>query len=394
LTYVRTGCSLLFALLGAGACAHVEAPPGGPEDRTPPAILTTRPEPGSLVPGFEVPVVIEFAERISERSVDDAVTVSPRTSPAEVEAGRSEIRVSLRDGWEPGAIYHVGVSRNVQDLFNNRLAEPIRLVFSTGPDIPETLLTGTVIDRITGRPETEVRVEAIRTDSLVYAASIDSVGGFEIAQFPEGEYQVRAFRDLNRNRALDPFEARDTASVEVLIGQDAEVALRVVEPDSTAPVPGSASLAQGVIQVEFDDYLEPDQPIAADQVTIRDSTGAVVPIDTVAIGELLPIIPDTVAPDLPADTAPPPPAPPDPTAPPQPGVAGPPAPGVAPGDLPSRTLAIRLAADAELVPEAEYTVVIEGVENVVGLTGGGETTFTAPEQPPEEPPDQPGAAPL
>jgi hypothetical protein len=388
-TLSRTALPLCLTLLFLG-CAHVEPPPGGPDDTTPPEVLVTQPEAGSIVPGFSEPVVLQFAERISERSVDDAVTVSPRTSPVEVDPGRDQIRVSLRRGWEPGVIYHIGVSGAVQDLFNNRLAEPIRLVFSTGPEIPETSLSGTVIDRTTGRPEPDLRVEAIRSDSLVYAATTDSVGGFEITQFPEGEYQVRAFRDLNRNRALDLFEARDSASADIRIGQDVEVALRVVDPDSTGPIAGGASISAGIVQVEFDDFLDPDQPLDPSQVTIADSTGATVPVDTVAIGEIIPAIPDSLQ-TAPPDSAPPAAPPPPAGGLPAPG-AGPPQPGAPSEGLPARELAIGLAEGVELAPGVVYTVTIEGIRNIVGLVGGGESTFTAPDQP-TEPAAAPAGAP-
>ncbi|MQA89542.1 MAG: hypothetical protein GEU90_04835 [Gemmatimonas sp.] len=379
MTLVRGAIALIIAVSVGWACAHVEAPPGGPDDTTPPEILTTRPQADTIAPGYRDPVVLVFTERISERSIVDAVTVSPRTSPVSVDIGRDEIRVSLRQGWSPGAIYHVGVGQNVEDLFGNRLAEPIRFVFSTGPEIPETALSGTVIDRITGLPDTDVRVEAIRTDSLVYATLPDTAGAFLIAQFPEGEYEVRAYRDLNRNRAFDPFEAGDSAAVEVRVDEPADVALRVLEPDSTAPVAGAVQLVGDVVQVEFDDYLDPDQAIDPSQVAVTDSTGATVPIDTVAVGELLPTEPDSLA-ALP-DTA----QTPAPAAPPA-AAQQPPEPGATPetpDNLPSRTLAVRLADEADLMPGAEYTVSVDGVTNLVGLTGGGESSFTAPEESPE-----------
>src|SRR5690606_7708181 len=108
-TEVRMPWRTLAIGLVAGACAHVEAPPGGPEDITPPGVPAITPAPDSIVPAFDAPVVISFDERISEVGIEDAVIVSPRTSPVAVNHGRREIRVSLREGWAPDMIYHVSV---------------------------------------------------------------------------------------------------------------------------------------------------------------------------------------------------------------------------------------------------------------------------------------------
>lgn len=378
---IRKLAGVVTVVLAVATCAHVEPPPGGPEDRTPPGLLTSRPEDGAIVPDYDGPAVLVFDERISELRIEDAVSVSPRTSPVAVSHGRDEIRVSLRQGWQRGVIYHIGVSREVRDLFNNPLAEPIRIVFSTGPEIPETSLTGTVIDRITGLPDTEVRVEAVRSDSLVYAASTDSVGGFSLTRFPEGEYTVRAFRDLNRNRALDTFEARDTASATIRVGETPTVALRVVDPDSTPPVPGTARFAGQIVQVEFDDYLDPEQELQPTQASVRDSVGTTLAVAELTVGEAAPLPVDTLAPDpLAPDTTPPPPPP--PAQPPADTTAGP-IPGPSPDELPSRVLSVRLADDATPSPGTVYTITLEGIRNVVGLTGGGETTFEVPEAPPD-----------
>jgi len=366
------------ALLASAACAHVEAPRGGPEMRDPLDLAAVTPDSLAIVPGYRGPVVFQFERRLSERGLDDAVLVSPRTSPVVVSHRGRELRVSLRNGWEPGRIYQVTVTPTIQDLWNNRLTETVAHVFSTGPAIPGTRLDGRAMDRITGRPEVDIRVEAIRAaDSLVYATRTDSAGAFRFAHVPEGEYLVRAFRDVNRNRALDPFEARDTAVARIAEGDTASVRLSVVMPDSTPPQVQSARLARGVIEVQFDDHLDPAQPLSTAQVRIVDAAGTALPVARVAVGQL--------ADNGDAGGADAPPAVPAPAAP------GPPA-GAAPArqePLPSQTLAVEPATP--LAPGTEFRVVVEGVRNVVGLVGGGEATITTPAAPPESPDAVPDA---
>lgn len=346
--------SLLSLLLLPSACAQMDPPPGGPEDRTPPVVVATRPDSLAMVPGWNRPVVIEFSERISEQRVEESVMVSPRTSPVAVDRGSRSIRVFLRRGWEQGQIYHVTVQPLIQDLFNNRIREPVQVVFSTGPEIPATRLTGIVRDRITGEPEAEARVEAIRQpDSLVYAAPTDSAGRFVLAHIPEGEYRIRAYPDQNRNRSLDVFEPRDSVDASVAAADSAAAELSLVMPDTTPPRMTSATARpEQRVELRFDDYLDPGQTLDSTAVTIVGPDSLPVPIAAVSVGE----------PTAPDDTV----------------TAATPA-------LPSQLVVVQLAEGVQLVPEAEYRVVVVGARNIVGLTGDSEGEFTAP-VPPEPPP--------
>lgn len=319
--------------------------------------------------------MFSFDERISEQGVEDAVSVSPRTSPVAVDRSRTGIRVSLRRGWEAGRIYQVRVGRTVRDLFGNSLAAPLEVVFSTGPPIPDTRISGTVRDRITGQPQPNIRVEAIhQPDSLVYTVPTDSAGGWALRRIPAGPYQVRAFRDLNQNRALDAFEARDTATLQVAGAVANPVQLSLLAPDSTPPKLGGAAVSGEEIELRFDDYLAPAQPLSPALVQLSGPGGATVPVAAVRLGSAAPAAPPPVARDTAgqdtaaADSAAP--APPDsarasqaPVAPAQP-------------SLPAQTLVLRPASP--LAPGARYRVRVQGVRNVNGLVGGGEVEFSAP----------------
>jgi hypothetical protein len=372
----RAAALLAGALLLAAACAHVEAPPGGEVEQRPPQLVAVRPDTGAVVPGFRERVVVEFDAPISEQGLEEAVTVSPRTSPAAVDRSGGQVRVSLRRGWEPGRIYHVEVGAGIRDRFGNRLEEPVRLVFSTGPDIPATRATGTVTDRITGQPVAEARVEAIlQPDSLVYVVRTDSAGRFEVARVPEGDYLVRAFVDQNRSRALDATEPRDTARLAIRADTTPALRLVLLPGDTTPPVAGTAAFAEGWVEVRFDDFLDPDQPLSPAQVTLAGPEGAVA-IAEVRIGQPPR---DTAA----ADTAP---TTPQPAARPAEG-ARPAAEAAAPAEpLPSRSLLARPAQP--LLPDTIYTVTVDGVRNVNGLVGGGEAPLRTPR--PTPPPAAPG----
>jgi hypothetical protein len=384
----RADLLALLALAVAG-CAHIEPPSGGPEDRTAPRLVVTRPDTMALVPRWNGAVSFVFSERLSEQRVEESVTVSPRTSSVEVSHHGDEIRVDLRRGWQPGQIYHVIVGSAVQDLFNNRLSEPAELVFSTGPAIPNTYTSGVVIDRVTARPDTSVRVEAIRrADSLVYAAPTDTAGRFVISRIPAGAYLVRAYRDVNRNRALDPYEASDTASATVAVDDTARVQLSVVLPDTTLPKASSATLAAANrVEVKFDDYLDPGQQIPITQVAVVGPDSTAVPLAGVRVGT-------GAAPgDSAGRGAAAPPASPQQAPGAIPPLLAAPRPSGPVGPVPSQTLSIDLAADASLAPETRYRVRVRGARNVVGLSGDSEVEFTTPPAPKPAPAQVPAGGP-
>ncbi|MBW3655900.1 MAG: Ig-like domain-containing protein, partial [Gemmatimonadetes bacterium] len=289
-------------LLGLAACANVQAPPGGPEDKLAPRLLATRPDTNAALQGWTGPVVFVFDEELAEQGVEDAVSLSPVRGRVAVDKEGDQIVVRPRAGWERGQIYQAEVAAGIKDRFGNARTEPIRLVFSTGPAIPDTRASGAVVERITGSPGQQTRVDAVRVrDSLTYTTRTDSAGRFEFRQVPEGEYRVIAYRDANRNGRPDPFEARDTARLTFATGQAPTARLATLLPDTTPPVVRSATLTEGWVEVRTDDYLDPEQPLSPAQVAVVGPDSVPVPIAEVRVGAPPAARPDSA--DADADSA-------------------------------------------------------------------------------------------
>ncbi|MBV9773560.1 MAG: hypothetical protein JO040_06395, partial [Gemmatimonadetes bacterium] len=240
-------------------------------------------------------------------------------------------------------------------------------VFSTGPEIPDTRLSGTVTSRTTGKTELATRVEAIhRSDSLVYAILTDSAGAFNFTRIPPGEYRVRAFRDLNTNRALDPFEARDTTVATVAVGRPAAVRLRVLQPDSTAPRIASVQLADSAVEVRFDDFLDPVQRITPGQVDFVLPGGGTIAAARVQVSSPAGAAAGGAPTGAPtganaaarADSAAP-----------------------APPQEPIASQSLFVWPSHPLPSNTEVTVRVRDVWNVNGLVGGGEKAFRIPAAP-------------
>jgi hypothetical protein len=390
---------MLVGLAALVGCAQPRQPTGGPPVEQPPQVVEVQPEAYGMLTELDRPVMIRFDSRLSERlqgvsSLTDAVLVSPETGEVRVRRGRRHLQVSLAGGWQPGLVYRVEVLPVLRDLFNNVRTEPVELVFSTGAAIPETAVAGFVEDRITGRPVPGARVEATHGDAgHVYVSLTDSTGFFALRHIPAGGYDLQAWLDRNRNRQADFAEPQDAAPFDLAAADTVVVELALLPRDTTATRLARATVIDSTkIELTFDDYFAPQPgPVegTARVYLLPDSTyaaggtlfhatrlDALRALDAEAEAAAAALVPaDTAV----ADTAP---------------IAAPPPagrqqqPGRLPGrepaqperPLPARELVLLL--DRRLEPETSYFVVVEGVSNIQGVTGGGGTAaFTMPARP-------------
>ena len=163
---------------------------------------------------FEDEVEFKFDEIIAEQNLENFVTVSPRHDELRVSWKRSTMTVRPRDGWLPNVVYTVTLLPGVTDLRNNRSDSSRAVVFSTGGPIPDTRVTGSVVNWEEGRIAGSALIEAISLpDSITYLGSADSVGDFELPFLRHGTYHLRAAIDANNNQRLDSREAYDSATV-------------------------------------------------------------------------------------------------------------------------------------------------------------------------------------
>ncbi|MEX0979697.1 MAG: carboxypeptidase-like regulatory domain-containing protein, partial [Gemmatimonadota bacterium] len=348
-------------------------------------------------------VEIHFDERISERpasgAMDDAVLVSPRTGSVRVRHRRQSLEVSMAGGFRPGVVYQITLLPVINDMFGNTIDDAYEFFFSTGPEFHPNVLAGLVSSRLTGEPVQGARVDAMPAgDTIPYSATTDDQGLFSLRYIPPGEFRVVAYEDLNRNRAPDFGEPRDS-TVETVGPADTVVVLdlALLQPDTTPAAVASAEVVDSVsVRVTLSDYLDPARPLDGITASLSREDGGAAPavieiLHAHALDALLAAVaaaareqadreagdPDVVRPpELPArpDEAP--------------GRVAQPAEDAreAPA-LPSRDIGVRL--DGALVPGVVYRIELFGVENINGVPGGGgETIFTAPEPLVEEPPGE------
>jgi len=414
---------LLGALLSG--CAREATPPGGPPDRLPPIVILSEPDTFSTVEPFRSPVTLRFSERISERpslgTLDQSVVVSPSSGEVRVSHGREGLTVRALGGFEAGHIYRVTVLPVIQDMFGNALQEPFELFFSTGPEFTPNVVAGSVIDRLTGEPLRDARVDAAVAESgVVHTAVTDSAGIFALRYLPAGDYVVSAYLDRNRNAQPDFTEPQGTRPAPLNGSGEAADTTIVLEVALLARDTTSARLARVIVEdsislgVSLDDYLDPELPlddvrvvVTSDSVeapgalavlhqheadayrsaladslareqAVRDSV-AQAQADSAALAE-------TAAGDTAAAADPeavPGPAETEPGPPPAPAAQDAPATEAAEQEEPTAQQTFVVILDGVLVPEVPYEVEISNITNINGVEGGGGTVgFTRPAPPP------------
>jgi hypothetical protein len=241
----------------------MQAPPGGPPDFDPPLLLSTVPDSGAVVAEFDDPAEFRFDEVVSERSgggLQNLIMISPRVAEQKVSWKRSRVTVEPKGGWQPNVVFHVTLLAGIQDLQNNRFDSTRTVVFSTGGAIPQTELSGTVIDWPAGRAAPRALVEAVLLpDSLVYVTATDSIGDFRLAAIPAGPYVVFATLDQNNNRLRESRELFDSVSVSL----DTTFArvFWAFSHDTTGPRLREATVLDSLtIRLTFNQHLEPGYP--------------------------------------------------------------------------------------------------------------------------------------
>ena len=246
------------------ACASMGQPPGGPPDFDPPVILSIFPDSGAVVEEFDDDLIIQFDEVINERSgsgLERLILLSPRTEEVDVSWKRSAIAIKPKGGWLPNIVYHLTLLRGIADLRNNRLDSTRTIIFSTGGEIPATRVTGTVLNWEEGRSAPRALVElTLLPDSLVYFAVADSLGDFEFAALPPGQYILSGIIDNNGNRRRDFREWFD--SVTVQLDSTASAVLWAFSHDSIGPRVRNAVLVDSVtVRLNFTLMLQPGIPV-------------------------------------------------------------------------------------------------------------------------------------
>src|SRR5690554_1598233 len=151
---------LVTLLLLVAGCATPVPPSGGPPDTTPPEVVATEPETGSVnVEGRTVR--IEFSEWVNERSFENALVVTPEPAGRlSFTWRRRSVEVTFPEPFRPNTTYVLTIGTEFRDFGGTRLTSPVTIAFSTGPTINQGRISGRVLEPQEGLPVEGIDVYA------------------------------------------------------------------------------------------------------------------------------------------------------------------------------------------------------------------------------------------
>lgn len=213
--------ALPFILLLAG-CAAIQPPPGGKEDKTPPAIEEVTPAAGSLNVPRTTKLHFHFKHNVDRSSFTSAITVTPYMNGVVKYDwyGYDEVVVNFPDTLRSNRTYIVTLTKDFKTIRGGSLTEPYQLIFSTGGVIDTGIISGTILPPLTVGASSDLKnvsvfgydLSMMSGDTLSlnktrpdYITQPTDKGTFEFrAMKPGHRYRIIALTDEFRNRVFDP----------------------------------------------------------------------------------------------------------------------------------------------------------------------------------------------
>ena len=217
----RVTTIVLFAIILSllSSCAEIEAPSGGPEDKTAPVLLGSVPADGALSvkPGRQI--TLYFSENVSRPRDDRAVFISPRPpEDPSIKWKSDRVVITLPDSFKTDQTYVVSVSTQIKDLRNNQLDSAVTIAFSTGThldtgSVAGRILTGDgqpVAGAMVGLYRIENQRDSIPYDSIypLYTTTSSSDGSFKFKYLPDMTCRLIAFVDKNHDERFNPLREK------------------------------------------------------------------------------------------------------------------------------------------------------------------------------------------
>lgn len=219
---IRQQFTILLIFMIVSACAKISSPTGGARDRTPPEVLETIPEDGTVnFHGKEL--YIEFDEFVVLDNINDKFLVSPpmKKKPRVYTRGKS-VRVEYEDDLRDSTTYTFYFQDAIRDLNEGNILNNYRIAVSTGSFIDSLSVTGNVylLPGLEAPEAASVLLYRSKEDTAVvkqipdYLSRVDETGYFRIDNVREGTYRIYALKDednsKNYNRSEEPFGFLDT----------------------------------------------------------------------------------------------------------------------------------------------------------------------------------------
>ena len=137
---------IIISFITSLTCANQGFPPGGPEDKTPPFILSSFPPSDTTNVSRDVQIRIEFSEPVIPSSAEASIFITPFPGEdVEYKWRRDRVlTISFGDSLMESRTYIITVGSGTKDRRNNTMEESYTLAFSTGDILDQGGVQGTV----------------------------------------------------------------------------------------------------------------------------------------------------------------------------------------------------------------------------------------------------------
>lgn len=272
-------CILASLILILTACARMAAPGGGPEDITPPEIISIEPIPGPGYPDLKR-ITIEWSERLDDASV--TVFLYPQMNyNMDIHGSRIEIELESPPGEMPLIIH---LTSEIQDRQGNRIGIPVDLAYSGTDSLPAGMINLSMSRQGGGNIARRTLIDLYRYlsgstgDSLLVRRTIaDSLGRSDVQWLEQGFYRILCYEDSDRSFE---WNYEQEAGIDTLVslseGEILNIEAILTVIDTVGPIITEVeALDRYHLQIVFNEEVSLTS-FSKGQVTLQDTSGGII----------------------------------------------------------------------------------------------------------------------
>ncbi len=232
--------ALLLCAFGLGACAVVEAPPGGPVDIVPPALVSFAPDSGAVNLGAIDHFQWTFSEKMNRVGAGGWLHFYPAQKIRKTSwHGATRADVLLENPLPADTVVVVEITANMKDAHKVSGFIERRFPIATGDSIPVGRVGGSLVMADSALTGGMIELYSVPDDSssldeqtLLRRTRCDANGHFDLEWLPvpSGPYLLKGFADGDKNARIGEKEGRrvfpDTVS---LTREEPEIDLKTLE---------------------------------------------------------------------------------------------------------------------------------------------------------------------
>lgn len=263
----KSAAIAIFSAAFLYSCANIQAPSGGPQDKTPPSIVEVSPADKSI--NFSNNSINIVFDKYMERSkVIENLQISP-TAEAEYSWSGKELEIEFSKPLEDNTTYSISLGTDYTDFKGNKPDQGFSVIFSTGNYIDSGMIDGKIISpKPEGAYVFAYRLDNINPDTLSpmrkipdYKIQLGANGNFELKALKDGTYRLFVVRDQFKDGLVNENSDAFACATKDFIVKDAKSSSAVFSlggfVDKTPPTLYSAeAINQKSVMIYFSEAID------------------------------------------------------------------------------------------------------------------------------------------